>query len=103
MNATMQAVVAFSIVAFASGYAMLKFMPKAWRLRLAATAAAVATRIGLSASAARRVEAKLSTGGACGSCDTCKSCATPTKNEGAEAAFTASTPSRYKQIPIRRA
>ena len=99
----MQAVVTFSIVALASAYAMLRFMPKAWRLRLASGAAGLTTRIGLSDGAARRVEAKLSSGGACGSCDTCKSCATPATTKGAEAAFTASTPSRYRQIPIRRA
>ena len=99
----MQALVTFTIVAIATGYALMKFMPKVWRLRLAAGAADLTMRIGLSDVAARRVEAKLSTGGACGSCESCKACATPAKTEGAEAAFTASTPSRFKQIPIRRA
>jgi hypothetical protein len=101
MNAIVQALIVFVIVATASIYSTLKFMPKAWRQSVAVHAAKTATRLGLSADHARRVEAKLSSGGACGSCDSCKACATPTK-EGDVATFAATPPSNsYRQIPIR--
>ena len=99
----MQNCVAFAIVAFATIYATVRFMPKAWRMRLATTASSFALKLGLSSVAARRVEAKLSSGGACGSCDSCKACAAVPKAKGDEPAFAASSPSSFKQIPIRRA
>ncbi len=91
------------IVATAAFYAALKLMPRAWRSGLAATAASLARRSGLSDVHARRVEAKLSSGGACGSCDSCKACAAPaavttatdTDTDGTSATTT------YRRIPIR--
>ena len=94
MNVVVQELLAFAIVATAMGYAGLKFMPAAWRRSLAAKAASLAARSGLSEVSARRVEAKLSSGGACGSCDSCKACATPeTEDES----------TRFRTIPIRSA
>ena len=77
MNATMQLLIVAAIVAVALVYAVWKLMPAALRRALAPRAAALAQRLGASDANARRVEAKLTTGGACGSCDTCKACATP--------------------------
>ena len=93
MNATVQALLVFAIVACAGLYATLKFMPAAWRRAVAAAAATLASRSGLSDAQVRRVESKLATGGACGSCDSCKACATPAEP----------TPSTYRRIPIRPA
>ena len=63
----------------------------------AAVAAHAARRWGLSAANARRVEAKLATGGACGSCETCKACASPAVQPGD------ATPVAYRTIAIHRA
>ena len=93
MNATVQAVLVFAIVACAVAYATLKFMPAAWRRSVAVTAATAASRIGLNDAQVRRVEAKLATGGACGSCDSCKACASPAEPP----------PGAYRRIPIRPA
>ena len=103
MNGTLQMSITFLIVAFASCYAIVRFMPRTWRLRLASAAADGASRLGLSDVASRRVEAKLSSGGACGSCDSCKACATPATTKDADAASAAPTSSRHPHIPIRRA
>lgn len=105
MSGTVQQCVVFAIVVVAAAYATLKFMPVAWRRAFASKAAAIAVRSGFSESDARRVEAKLSTGGACGSCDSCKACATPT-TKGDETTFVAASPPApptYRSIPIRRA
>ena len=101
MNALVQELLVFAIVGAAMAYAMLKFMPAAWRRTFATKVASLASRSGLSEANARRVEAKLSTGGACGSCDSCKACATP-KTEGDGTTFVAASPSEYRSIPIRR-
>ena len=98
MNASVQAVVVLLIVATASSYAALKLMPRTWRRALATRAASFATRSGLSEAQARRVEAKLSSGGACGSCDSCKACATPTTPA---AVASPTTSGAYRRIPIR--
>ncbi len=97
MNPTVQHVVVFVVVGLSASYAGLRFMPAAWRRSIAARVASVAMRSGLSAVQARRVETKLSSGGACGSCDSCKACATPT---GAEAEAPSAS---FRDIPIRRA
>lgn len=102
MNAIVQDLLVFAIVAIAMSYAGLKLMPAAWRKSLASHAALLAARSGLSDAQVRRVEAKLSTSGACGSCDSCKACATPRK-ESDGATFVAASPSNFKTIPIRRA
>ena len=96
MNATLQGVLVAMIVAFATVYASIKFMPGAWRRALAARAASLAARWGVSEVNARRVEAKLASGGACGSCETCKACVT---SEESDASATQSN--TFKQIPIR--
>jgi hypothetical protein len=106
VNAAIQSLVVFVIVAVAVGYACIKLMPAAWRRGLATQAARLAKRSGASDVLARRVEAKLSTGGACGSCDSCKACATvPAPNAMAAdpADEAASASRRLRQIPIRRA
>lgn len=93
MNDALQVAIVAIVVGWAGGYAAIKLMPKAWRASVATTAAAWTVRAGLSDVAARRVEAKLSSGGACGSCDSCKACATtPVQASGAR-----------PTIPIRRA
>ena len=97
MSAMMQGLVVAMIVAFATVYASIKFMPAAYRRALAARAASLVARWGMSKINARRVEAKLASGGACGSCETCKACATPTEIGDA----VASPPMTFKQIPIR--
>ncbi len=97
MSPTMQAVVVAMIVALATIYASITFMPGAWRRTLAARAATLVARWGVSEANARRVEAKLASGGACGSCETCKACATPV----GEGIASASLPNTFKQIPIR--
>jgi hypothetical protein len=102
MNALVQELLVFVIVGAAIAYATLKFMPAAWRRMVASKVAAMAAHSGLSEANARRVEAKLSTGGACGSCDSCKACAT-LQTEGDAAMSVAATPSAYRSIPIRRA
>ncbi len=96
MSATLQGVLVALIVAFAIVYASIKFMPATYRRALAARAASLAARWGVSDVNARRVEAKLASGGACGSCETCKACVTP-----AEGDATASPSNTFKQIPIR--
>jgi len=101
MNALVQGILVFAIVAAAASYATLKFMPAAWRRTFATRVASLAAHAGLSEADARRVEAKLSTGGACGSCDSCKACATP-KTEGDGTTLVAASPSNYRTIPIRR-
>ena len=101
MNGLVQHLLVFAIVAAAVAYATLKFMPAAWRRTVATRVASVAAQAGLSEIDARRVEAKLATGGACGSCDSCKACAAP-KQEDEEATFVAATPPEYRSIPIRR-
>jgi hypothetical protein len=98
MSAFTQAAIVALIVTIAALYAVLKLMPAVWRRRLASLAARHAAEWGVSEANARRVEAKLSTGGACGSCDTCKACATPSRDTGMETEATA-----YRTIPIRRA
>ncbi len=95
MSPFVQVVLVSAIVAFASLYAALKVMPAGWRRRVASLAARTATRWGFSESNARRVEAKLSTGGACGSCDTCKACATDLP--------VADPAMPFRTIPIKRA
>ena len=103
MNATLQHLLVFVIVATSVSYALLKFMPAAARKALAARVASWAARSGLSEVHARRVEAKLASGGACGSCDSCKACATTPKKDGDETALAASSPSgMHRRIPIRR-
>jgi len=97
MNATLQGVIVAMVVAFAMIYASIKFMPGAWRRSLAARAASLVARWGASEVNARRVEAKLASGGACGSCDSCKACATPAEKGDA----LASAPNNFRQIPIR--
>ncbi len=89
MSTSLQGLLVAMIVSIASSYALLKFIPGAWRRRVAAGASRLAVRWGLSDADARRVEAKLASGGACGSCDSCKACATPPATT-------------FKQIPIRR-
>ena len=101
MNPLVQQLVVCAIVSAAVAYATLKFMPAAWRRTFASKVASMAARSGFSEADARRVEAKLSTGGACGSCDSCKACAAP-KTEGDVATFVATSPSTYRTIPIRR-
>ena len=96
MSAFMQAAIVGLVVTVASLYALLKLMPSAWRRQLASFAARRATRWGVSEDNARRVEAKLATGGACGSCDTCKACATPTGDAAVAREVTA-----FRTIPIR--
>ncbi len=102
MSATIQNGMAFAIVAIATIYAVVRFMPKSWRVRLATRASWVVLRLGLSSVAARRVEAKLSSGGACGSCDSCRACATAPREPSDEPAFGGSSPAGFRQIPIRR-
>jgi hypothetical protein len=107
MNATAQHLLVFVIVATAAAYALLKFMPASARKAVAARVASWAARSGLSDVFARRVEAKLASGGACGSCDSCKACATtPTTGVGQagdETAIAASSPPGvHRRIPIRR-
>ena len=97
MSATLQGVIVAMVVAFAMIYASIKLMPAVYRRALAARTASLAARWGLSESNARRVEAKLASGGACGSCETCKACATP--DEKSDAA--ASPLNTFRQIPIR--
>ncbi len=97
MSATLQGLIVAMIVAFAMVYASIKFMPAAYRRALAARAAALVSRWGVSEVNARRVEAKLASGGACGSCETCKACVTPPE-EGHASAAPVNT---FKQIPIR--
>ncbi len=94
MTPFVQAVLVVVIVAVAVAYAGLKLMPAALRRSLATGIAAWAGRAGLSEANARRVEAKLATGGACGSCDSCKACAT----SGPDA-----SPQTFRTIPLRRA
>ncbi len=89
MSASLQGLLVAPIVAVAMSYALLKFMPGAWRRRVAVAASRLAVRWGLSDVDARRVEAKLASGGACGSCESCNACATPPSPT-------------FKQIPIRR-
>ncbi len=97
MNVTFQGVIVAMVVAFAMIYASIKFMPGVWRRHLAARAGSLVARCGVSEANARRVEAKLASGGACGSCETCKACVTPNGKDDA----TASSPTSFKQIPIR--
>ena len=97
MSGALQVVVVFAIVAIATLYATLKFMPASWRRRFAARAASWVQRSGVTEVTARRVEAKLASGGACGSCDSCKACVTTPDPDSASIATT------YRQIPIRRA
>ncbi len=96
MNASVQFVLMSLVVITATSYAALKLMPRAWRVALAAKVASLAKRGGWSDVQVRRVEAKLSSGGACGSCDSCKACAAP-------AAPTTGDPQTYRRIPIRSA
>ncbi len=100
MNAFVQWAVVATIVAVASGYAALKLMPGTWRRRVATVGARWAAGSGLSAATARRVEAKLASGGACGSCDSCKACVTPAAPAAPDAL---SSPTGARAIPIRRA
>gem|GEM_PF-2499875 len=102
MNASIQNGMAFAIVAIATIYAVIRFMPKAWRVRLATRASSFALRLGLSSTAARRVEAKLSSGGACGSCDSCNACATAPREQDDEPAFGGPSPTGFRRIPLRR-
>jgi hypothetical protein len=103
MNATAQLLMVSVIVVVAVTYALLKFMPAAARKAVAARVAIWAAGAGLSAVQARRVEAKLASGGACGSCDSCKACATTPMKDGDEAAVAAaSPPGVHRRIPIRR-
>lgn len=97
MGTMLQGSIVAMIVAFATIYAAIKFMPGAWRRLVAARAAALVARWGMSDGQARRVEAKLASGGACGSCETCKACATPGENDDA----TLSPVTHFRQIPIR--
>ena len=97
MSPTMQGVVVAMIVALATVYASIKFMPGAWRRSLAARAASLVARWGVSEANSRRVEAKLASGGACGSCETCKACATSHDASDASQAM----PDTFKRIPIR--
>lgn len=97
MSTMLQSAIVAMIVACAMIYAAIRFMPAAWRRLVAARAAALVARWGMSEGYARRVEARLASGGACGSCETCKECATPGKTD--EAAASTATPLR--QIPIR--
>ena len=95
MVASIQVVVTALIVAAAAAYAASKLMPRGWRMALAARAGPIARRSGLSESQVRRVEAKLSSGGACGSCESCRACAAPAASGEALGA----APGR--RIPIR--
>jgi hypothetical protein len=102
-SAVQDAVVAIAVlVAFA--YAGVKLMPASLRRSLAGKGATFARRVGASDVFARRVEAKLATGGACGSCDSCKACATPAEPDPSLPTFEA--PTRFetsrRRIPIRR-
>lgn len=97
MSATLQGAIVAMVVAFAMIYASIKFMPATYRRALAARAASLVARWGVSEINARRVEAKLASGGACGSCETCKACATPDEKGD----VLASPPNTFKQIPIR--
>lgn len=102
MSSIAQHVLVFVIVAASVTYALLKFMPAAARKAVAARIASWAMRSGLSDVFARRVEAKLASGGACGSCDSCKACATTPTKDGDETALAASSPSDvHRRIPIR--
>jgi hypothetical protein len=98
MSAAIQYAIVVVTVVVAFGYAGTKLMPAAWRRAFAGRAAAFARQAGGSDVFARRVEAKLSTGGACGSCDSCKACATPT--QAPETVFEGA--STRRSIPIRR-
>lgn len=115
MTPSVQALLVAVLVTVATGYAGVRLMPAAWRRRLAASAAAMAARAGAGEVLARRVEAKLSSGGACGSCDSCRACVKP--SDGADAlsagdataaearATDASDPvaaPTFRGIPIRR-
>ncbi len=102
MNGSLgQLLVVAPVVGCACGYAALKLMPAAWRKALAAAAARRVAMWGLSDVAARRVEAKLSSGGACGSCETCKACATPPSG-GADDASVSASSSGWKTVTLRR-
>lgn len=96
MSTMLQSAVVAMIVACAMVYAAIRFMPAAWRRLVAARAAALVARSGMPEGYARRVEAGLASGGACGSCETCKACATTGANDAA-----ASTATPFRQIPIR--
>jgi hypothetical protein len=102
MNAMAQSLVVFVIVAIAVAYASVKLMPGPWRRRLAAGAAVFAKRSGASDVLARRVEAKLSSGGACGSCDSCKACATTVAPPPVSVDEAGQSSGRLRGIPIRR-
>jgi hypothetical protein len=90
MSPFVQELIVALIVAGAVTYAALRLSPRGLRLPFARAVARLALRLGVSSVDARRVEAKLSTGGACGSCDECKACATVEP-----------TPSGRRVIPIR--
>lgn len=92
MAAIVQDLIVAVIVLLAAIYVVAKVLPAAWRMSFVHGVAETARFFGLSADHARRVEAKLSSGGACGSCDSCKACATPAPAD----------PARGRTIPIRR-
>lgn len=91
MNVLVQESIVALVVAGAVAYALLRLSPRGLRLVFARGVANVASRFGVSSANARRVEAKLSTGGACGSCDECKACATVAPEP----------PATHRVIPIR--
>ena len=90
MGVHVQEAIVALVVAGALAYALLRLSPRGLRVTLARGVARLVSRVGVSSANARRVEAKLSTGGACGSCDECKACATVEP-----------APSAHRVIPIR--
>ena len=75
MNATIQLVIVYGIVAVAALYALWRFVP-GLKKQLAPKLATGLNRAGLlSPEKAAQLQTKLSAGGGCGSCDTCGACA----------------------------
>jgi hypothetical protein len=66
----------YGIVLVAALSAVFRFMPLAWRARVAARLVAALRHLGASSQLALRIESKLATAGACGSCNSCNACAT---------------------------
>lgn len=91
MGALVQDLIVASIVLVAAVYAVAKVLPAAWRTAFVHGVAETARFFGLPAAHARRIEAKLASGGACGSCDSCKACASPAPTD----------PAQRRTIPIR--
>lgn len=75
MNAAVQLVIVYCIVAIATLYALWRFVP-GLKKQLAPKLATGLNRAGLlSPEKAEQLQTKLSAGSGCGSCDTCGACA----------------------------